>query len=45
VAASLHDAGVRPGPTAWLDPDGALLAIGEFDAEGNGTVLRGFAAS
>jgi tRNA pseudouridine55 synthase len=44
VPASRHDAGTRPGPAAWLDPDGALLAIGEIDAEGNGTVLRGFGA-
>jgi tRNA pseudouridine55 synthase len=44
VPASRHDAGARPGPAAWLDPDGALLAIGEIDADGNGTVLRGFAA-
>jgi tRNA pseudouridine55 synthase len=42
VPASEHDASGRGGPAAWLDPDGALVAIGEVDASGAGTVLRGF---
>jgi tRNA pseudouridine55 synthase len=32
-----------PGPHAWLDRDGALVAVGEVDATGVGRVLRGFA--
>ena len=31
------------GPHAWLAPDGALVAVGERDAEGLGQVIRGFA--
>jgi tRNA pseudouridine55 synthase len=31
------------GPTAWIDEDGALIAIGSFD-DGVGRVLRGFGA-
>lgn len=30
------------GPTAWLDADGALVAVGEASAEGDGRVVRGF---
>lgn len=30
------------GPSAWLDEAGALVAIGERDADGGGRVLRGF---
>jgi tRNA pseudouridine55 synthase len=45
VPPSEHDGGRCGGPSAWLDPEGALVAIGEVDAEGNGTVVRGFAAS
>jgi len=33
---------VRPGPHAWIAPDGALVAIGEVDADGRGKVIRGF---
>ncbi|HTQ45104.1 MAG TPA: tRNA pseudouridine(55) synthase TruB [Polyangiaceae bacterium] len=29
-------------PCAWLDEAGALVAVGELDAEGTGQVLRGF---
>jgi tRNA pseudouridine55 synthase len=29
-------------PSAWLDPAGRLVAVGEVDAEGIGRVLRGF---
>jgi tRNA pseudouridine55 synthase len=29
-------------PSAWLDEAGALVAIGEVDADGGGRVLRGF---
>ena len=29
-------------PSAWLDESGALVAIGEVDADGGGRVLRGF---
>ncbi len=32
----------HPCPSAWVDGDGHLLAIGERDAEGFGRVLRGF---
>ena len=32
----------HPGPSAWLDEAGALVAIGEVDADGGGRVLRGF---
>lgn len=32
-----------PGPAAWLDGGGALVAIGERSPEGHGRVLRGFA--
>ena len=30
-------------PSAWLDPTGALVAVGEVDGAGNGRVVRGFA--
>jgi len=30
------------GPSAWLDETGALMAVGEVDADGGGRVLRGF---
>lgn len=30
------------GPCAWLNPEGALVAIGEIEADGGGRVLRGF---
>lgn len=29
-------------PSAWLDPNGHLVAVGALDAEGMGRVLRGF---
>lgn len=32
-------------PSAWLDPHGRLVAVGEVDAEGIGRVLRGFPTS
>lgn len=32
----------HPAPSAWLDEAGALVAIGEVDADGGGRVLRGF---
>lgn len=32
----------HPRPSAWLDPAGRLVAVGEVDAEGLGRVLRGF---
>jgi tRNA pseudouridine55 synthase len=32
----------HPRPSAWLDETGALVAIGEVDADGGGRVLRGF---
>jgi len=32
-----------PGPSAWLDESGTLVAIGEIDADGRGRVIRGFA--
>jgi tRNA pseudouridine55 synthase len=31
------------GPTAWVDPAGALVAVGEIGESGAGRVLRGFA--
>lgn len=30
--------------SAWLSPEGVLVALGTFDAEGTGQVLRGFTA-
>jgi tRNA pseudouridine55 synthase len=36
----IADAHARP--SAWVDPHGRLVAIGEVDAEGLGRVLRGF---
>jgi tRNA pseudouridine55 synthase len=30
------------GPTAWLDGDGRLVAVGEIGADGRGQVVRGF---
>ncbi len=33
------------GPHAWLAPDGALVAVGEIEADGSGRVLRGFTSS
>jgi hypothetical protein len=46
----VHGRSVRPaditaealGPSAWLDERGALVAVGEVDAEGRGRVIRGF---
>jgi tRNA pseudouridine55 synthase len=32
------------GPSAWLDPVGELVAVGELDESGCGRVLRGFAS-
>jgi tRNA pseudouridine55 synthase len=32
-----------PGPSAWLDGRGLLVAVGEVDGAGRGRVLRGFA--
>jgi hypothetical protein len=45
-----HGRRVRPGDIqvtangvcAWLDPAGALVAVGKVDASGAGKVLRGF---
>jgi tRNA pseudouridine55 synthase len=34
--------GLAPGPYAWLDGHGRLVAIGEMDSSGRGRVLRGF---
>jgi tRNA pseudouridine55 synthase len=34
--------GPAPGPHAWLDPDGRLVAVGELRDDGLGHVLRGF---
>lgn len=35
--------GAASGPSAWLDPQGTLVAVGELDAaSGRGRVLRGF---
>jgi tRNA pseudouridine55 synthase len=31
-----------PGPHAWLDAGGDLVAVGEIDGEGRGRVIRGF---
>ncbi len=31
-----------PGPRAWLDPEGDLVAVGELGEDGYGRVLRGF---
>jgi tRNA pseudouridine55 synthase len=31
-----------PGPCAWLDERGTLVAVGDVDAEGRGRVIRGF---
>jgi tRNA pseudouridine55 synthase len=40
-----HDHDARPaGPCAWLDARGALVAVGRFDDEGRGSVVRGFRA-
>ena len=39
---ALDDVDCPPGPHAWFDPAGALVAIGERHAEGHGQVLRGF---
>jgi hypothetical protein len=30
------------GPTAWLDGEGRLVAVGEMGVDGRGQVLRGF---
>jgi tRNA pseudouridine55 synthase len=35
---------MQPGPHAWIAPDGALVAIGEVDADGRGKIIRGFAS-
>ncbi len=41
-----HDlAGSGPGTSAWLGPGGELVAVGEVDPEGCGTVVRGFRAA
>jgi tRNA pseudouridine55 synthase len=32
------------GPSAWLDPTGGLVAVGEVDPTGRGKVLRGFSS-
>jgi tRNA pseudouridine55 synthase len=32
----------RPQPSAWVDESGALVAVGEVEADGGGRVLRGF---
>jgi hypothetical protein len=42
----LDDAGdVPPGPHAWFDAAGRLVAIGERDPDGTGRVMRGFTSS
>jgi tRNA pseudouridine55 synthase len=33
------------GPCAWLDAQGALVAVGEVEVDGSGRVLRGFSAT
>ncbi len=38
----LDPAGPVGTATAWLDPEGALVAIGEWREDGTGKVLRGF---
>jgi tRNA pseudouridine55 synthase len=51
VKAAGHGQRLMPGqvkephaaPSAWLDESGALVAIGQVDADGSGRVLRGFA--
>ncbi len=42
---SLADVDCPPGPHAWFDPAGVLIAIGERHAEGHGQVIRGFGQS
>jgi tRNA pseudouridine55 synthase len=38
-----HDIeGAGTGPTAWLDEQGELVAVGEMGPEGHGRVVRGF---
>lgn len=34
----------HPTPSAWLDADGRLVAIGECEPDGGGRILRGFPA-
>jgi tRNA pseudouridine55 synthase len=36
---------LEPGPHAWIDPAGALVAVGALEADGRGKVLRGFTSS
>jgi tRNA pseudouridine55 synthase len=53
VVAAGHGQRLMPGqlrdphhaPSAWLDEAGALVAVGEVDADGGGRVLRGFTRS
>jgi tRNA pseudouridine55 synthase len=33
------------GPSAWIDPSGALVAVGALDESGRGKVLRGFSSA
>jgi tRNA pseudouridine55 synthase len=35
---------ITAGPCAWLDDQGALVAVGAVDADGRGSVIRGFSA-
>jgi tRNA pseudouridine55 synthase len=35
---------ITAGPCAWLDEQGALVAVGAVDADGRGSVIRGFSA-
>lgn len=37
-----HLGDLGPGPAAWLDLEGALVAVGERTEDGEGKVLRGF---
>ncbi|MDP8999586.1 MAG: tRNA pseudouridine(55) synthase TruB [Myxococcota bacterium] len=37
--------GPADAPSAWLDPQGELVAVGSVDQAGCGSVLRGFAAA
>jgi tRNA pseudouridine55 synthase len=37
-------AATAPGPCAWIDPRGELVAVGALDEAGTGRVIRGFAS-
>jgi tRNA pseudouridine55 synthase len=38
-------AATAPGPCAWIDPCGELVAVGALDETGTGRVIRGFVTS